>query len=63
MKTITIECLPDGGVKIETTGFVGTSCEAATKEIEKALGLVKTKTKKPAYYAKRVGSQGVGGNQ
>lgn len=37
-KIITVDVDPLGGVKIETSGYSGAECEAATKELEKALG-------------------------
>lgn len=37
MKTITVEIV-NGEVVIRTTGYTGTSCHAATKALEAALG-------------------------
>jgi len=52
LKTIefTIE---NGQVTIETSGFTGAACEAATKAFEEALGgNIGDKTRKREYYAK-----------
>lgn len=49
MKTIEIEINTDGEVKIETTGFKGNACERLTAELEKSLGVVGTRHKKPEY--------------
>lgn len=37
-KTIQIIVSPAGETKIETTGFTGSSCQDATRELERALG-------------------------
>jgi hypothetical protein len=37
-KMIHIVVDPKGGTKIETTGYTGSSCQDATRELEKALG-------------------------
>ena len=50
MKTIDVIVGPDGGIKIEATGFKGADCEKATAFLEKALGTVGKKTRKPEYY-------------
>jgi Protein of unknown function (DUF2997) len=44
-------------VKIEAVGFKGKGCEAATKAIEEALGIVKDRKKKPEYNQQVVGQQ------
>lgn len=61
MKTITIEITPKGEVSIEATGFKGNACEKATREIEKALGEVKSAKKKPEWFAATNATQGIGG--
>jgi hypothetical protein len=37
-KTIEITVTPKGETKISTSGFTGSSCQDATRELEKALG-------------------------
>jgi hypothetical protein len=53
-RTIEVTIDPQGSVTIEATGFRGNACEQATKEIEKALGIQKTRKKKPEYLATTV---------
>lgn len=52
MKQRTIEVIvgPDGSLKIEAMGFKGSDCERATAFLEKALGRISGKSKKPEYY-------------
>jgi len=50
-RTIEVTIDPAGTVIVEATGFRGNACEKATKEIEEALGLQKTRKKKPEYHA------------
>lgn len=50
-RTIEVTIDPEGTVILEATGFRGNACEKATKEIEEALGLQKTRKKKPEYHA------------
>jgi hypothetical protein len=38
-KTIEITVSPEGAVSIKTTGFTGSSCRDATRDIERALGV------------------------
>ena len=38
-KTIQITVSPEGSVSIKTSGFTGGSCRAATRDIERALGV------------------------
>ena len=45
---ITID--PQGNVEIKATGYKGPACEAATKEIEDALGSVSSRKKTPEAY-------------
>jgi hypothetical protein len=56
-KSIEIEFAENGDVKIEAVGFKGQGCEAATKAIEEALGIVKDRKKKPEYNQQVVGQQ------
>ena len=41
-----------GEVKIDAQGFTGVECEKATLELEKALGLVEKRQRKPEYHKK-----------
>ena len=50
-KTIQVTITPKGETKIETTGFSGSSCQDATRELEKALGAVSNETLTGEYYA------------
>ena len=49
-KTIEVVIGPDGSLKIEALGFKGADCERATVFLEKALGRVSGRSKKPEYY-------------
>lgn len=40
----------DGTVSIEAIGYEGAHCEAATEHIERALGRVHKRRRKPEYY-------------
>ncbi len=51
--TIEILIQPTGELHIEGIGFKGTSCEAATKTLEAALGVTQTKVKKSEYYQRQ----------
>jgi len=50
MQTVTVDIAADGGVKIETKGFTGKSCQEATAALEKALGVVSSDSKLPEFY-------------
>jgi len=62
MKQIIIEVTPEGEVKIEAVGFKGHACEAATKAIEEARGVVSSRMRKPEFQqsALTAGQQKVG---
>lgn len=60
MKQIAIEFRPDGTVKIEASGFTGQACEKFTAELEKELGTVKSRTKKPEYYQGAAQTKAIG---
>lgn len=51
--TLEILIQPTGELQIEALGFKGQSCEAATKALEHALGVTKTKVKKPEYHQRQ----------
>ena len=61
MKTIEVIIGPDGALKIDAVGFQGADCEKATAFLEKALGAVKGRQKKPAYHQRALTVQQVGG--
>ena len=60
-KTIEVIVNIDGGIKIDAVGFKGADCEKATAFLEKALGSVKGKTKKPEYHQRVQAQQRLGG--
>ena len=61
-RTIEINVAPDGSISIEAVAFQGSDCEAATRFLEDALGVVGSKVKKPEYHqrSRRHNQQGVG---
>lgn len=50
MKTVEILISPAGQVIIDATGFRGPDCEKATAFLEKALGELAGKQRKPEFY-------------
>jgi len=62
-RTIEITVAPTGEVTIEATGFTGGACERATAEIEKALGVVRSRKKKPEYFAMTSNRMGMSNRQ
>ncbi len=59
-KTIEVIVQPDGQLKIDAVGFKGADCEKATAFLEKALGQVKGKARKPEYYRQNQRQQQIG---
>ena len=57
-KTIEIIIGTSGEIQIDAVGFKGPDCEKATAFLEKALGVVGRKVKKPEYH-----QHGTGTNQ
>ncbi len=49
-KTIQITVSPEGSVSIKTAGFTGSSCKDATRELERALGVVGRESLLPEFY-------------
>jgi hypothetical protein len=49
-KTIQITVSPTGETKIETAGFSGSSCQDATRELERALGVTTDEQLTGEYY-------------
>ena len=48
--TIEVIVSPTGDIVIEAIGFKGADCEAATRFLEEALGVLTAKTRKPEYH-------------
>jgi hypothetical protein len=49
-KTIEITVSPDGATSIKTTGFTGSSCRDATRDLERALGVSGRESLLPEYF-------------
>ena len=49
-KKIEITVSPEGATSIKTLGFSGSSCKAATRDLEKALGVAGRETLQPEYF-------------
>ncbi len=49
-KKIEITVTPEGTVSIKTSGFTGSSCRDATRELERALGVTGREQLLPEYY-------------
>jgi hypothetical protein len=56
-RSIEIIIKPGGELKIEAIGFKGPDCEAATKHLEEALGLVKERQRKPEFNSTRTAAR------
>lgn len=54
MKTITVDILPDGRVKIDMEGFKGGECEEVTRRLLQELGHVESQTFKVEKWHDRV---------
>ena len=48
--TIEVVVSPTGDIVIEAVGFKGADCEAATRFLEEALGVLIARTRKPEYH-------------
>ena len=59
-RTIEIIIGPGGEIKIDAIGFKGADCEKATAFLEKALGVVGQKSKKPEFHQRAQQQQTVG---
>ncbi len=51
--TIEVIVSPTGDISIDAVGFKGADCERATRFLEQALGVTKTRVKKPEYHQSR----------
>ena len=60
-KTIEVVVGTQGEIKIDAVGFKGADCEKATAFLEKALGQVKGRQKKPEYHQRVQARQRLGG--
>jgi hypothetical protein len=49
-KTIEITVSPQGAASIKTSGFTGSSCRDATRDLERALGVPETEHLLPEYF-------------
>jgi hypothetical protein len=49
-KTIEITVSPEGSVSIKTTGFNGSSCRDATRDLERTLGVAGQEHLTPEYF-------------
>ena len=49
-KKIEITVSPEGATSIKTTGFSGSSCRDATRDLERALGVVRSEHLLPEYF-------------
>jgi hypothetical protein len=50
-KTIEITVSPEGATSIKTSGFTGSSCRDATRDLERALGVAGRESLLPEFYA------------
>jgi hypothetical protein len=49
-RTIEITVSPEGATSIKTSGFTGSSCKDATRELERALGVAGRESLLPEFY-------------
>jgi hypothetical protein len=49
-KTIEITVSPEGATSIKTSGFTGSSCRDATRDLERALGISGRESLLPEFY-------------
>jgi hypothetical protein len=49
-KKIEITVSPEGAVSLKTTGFSGSSCKDATRELERALGVASKEAFLPEFH-------------
>ena len=49
-KKIEITVSPSGATSIKTTGFTGSSCKDATRDLERALGVAGRESLLPEYF-------------
>ena len=56
-KTIQITVTPEGSVSMKTTGFTGSSCREATRELERALGMSGLESLLPEFFVRNGNSE------
>ena len=56
-RRIEITVSPEGVTSIKTSGFTGTSCRDATRELERALGISSRETLLPEFHGEVQGSE------
>ena len=56
-KTIQITVTPDGSTSMKTTGFTGSSCRDATRELERALGMSGRESLLPEFFVRNDNSE------
>jgi hypothetical protein len=54
-KKIEITVSPEGATSIKTSGFTGSSCKDATRELERALGVAGHESLLPEYFQQQAG--------
>ncbi len=59
MKTIEIIVAPDGALRVETKGFRGSTCQAASQFVLQALGRSTDEQLKPEFYVQADAQQSV----
>ena len=47
-------CEPEGAVSMKTTGFTGSSCREATRELERALGMSGRESLLPEFFNQNI---------
>jgi hypothetical protein len=56
-QVIEVTVAPDGKVTVQTKGFAGSACKAASESLEKALGLKQSEKLTAEYYSQRTQQQ------
>jgi hypothetical protein len=56
-RTIEVIVAPDGKVTVQTKGFAGNACKAASESLEKALGLKQSEKLTAEYYSQQTQQQ------
>jgi hypothetical protein len=57
LKIIEVTVSPKGETKIETKGFAGSACKAASESLEKALGLKQSEKLTAEFYSQQTQKQ------
>lgn len=56
-QVIEVTVAPDGKVTVQTKGFAGSACKAASESLEKALGLKQSEKLTPEFYSQQTNQQ------